>query len=190
MQIPHTRWLPRPSRPRGARRLVKPGIRGHTTASYILPPFPPMESFMSGRQRSETSKSSRRQVLQAASAIAAAAFVGDRVRAASYYDKLRIAVIGCGGRGGGNLQSVSSEHIVSLCDVNKSNLGRAAESHSQARKNTDFRRIFDHSNEFDAVVVSTCEHTHAFATLPALQLGKHVYCEKPPSSTRCRRKTG
>src|SRR6185436_14123450 len=33
--------------------------------------------------------------------------------------------------------------------------------------------------EFDAVVVSTCEHTHAFATLPALQLGKHVYCEKP-----------
>ena len=34
-------------------------------------------------------------------------------------------------------------------------------------------------SEFDAVAVSTCEHTHAFATLPALQLGKHVYCEKP-----------
>ena len=33
--------------------------------------------------------------------------------------------------------------------------------------------------EFDAVVVSTCEHTHAFATLAALKLGKHVYCEKP-----------
>jgi len=39
--------------------------------------------------------------------------------------------------------------------------------------------LFDHQNEFDAVVVSTPEHTHAFATLPGLQLGKHVYCEKP-----------
>ncbi len=134
---------------------------------------------MTERNRSRTLTSSRRQFMQAASAIAAATFVGDRVQATSYYDKLRIAVIGCGGRGGGNLQSVSSEHIVSLCDVNGNNLGRAAEAHTQARKNTDFRKIFDHANEFDAVVVSTCEHTHAFATLPALQLGKHVYCEKP-----------
>ena len=39
--------------------------------------------------------------------------------------------------------------------------------------------MYDHAGEFDAVVVSTTEHTHAFATLPALQLGKHVYCEKP-----------
>ncbi|MCA9413770.1 MAG: Gfo/Idh/MocA family oxidoreductase, partial [Candidatus Omnitrophica bacterium] len=49
----------------------------------------------------------------------------------------------------------------------------------KARKFTDFRRLYDEMQDFDAVVVSTCEHTHAFATLPALQLGKHVYCEKP-----------
>ena len=49
----------------------------------------------------------------------------------------------------------------------------------QARQEVDFRRLFDHAGEFDAVVVSTTEHTHAFATLPALQLKKHVYCEKP-----------
>lgn len=96
-------------------------------------------------------------------------------------DKLKIAVIGCGGRGGSNLQSVAGEEIVALCDVNRHNLNRAAEAHPKARKEVDFRRLFDHASEFDAVVVSTCEHTHAFATLPALQLKKHVYCEKPLS---------
>ena len=121
----------------------------------------------------------RRTFLAGTSVFAAGLFVGGPADAAHRQDKLRIAVIGCGGRGGSNLQSVSSEHIAALCDVNRSNLGRAAEAHTQARKESDFRRVFDHADEFDAVVVSTCEHTHAFATLPALQLGKHVYCEKP-----------
>jgi predicted dehydrogenase len=43
----------------------------------------------------------------------------------------------------------------------------------------DYRHVYDFADEFDAVVVSTSEHTHAFATLPALQMKKHVYCEKP-----------
>ena len=94
-------------------------------------------------------------------------------------EKLRIAVIGTGGRGGSNLKNVSSQEIVALCDVNQQNLSRAATAFPKARTEIDFRRLFDYGNEFDAVVVSTCEHTHAFATLPALQLGKHVYCEKP-----------
>ncbi len=125
------------------------------------------------------SRSTRRSFVRSSAAISAGLFLGGSTRAASRLDKLRIAVIGCGGRGGGNLQSVSSEHIAALCDVNEGNMRRAAETHQQARKDTDFRRIFDRASEFDAVVVSTCEHTHAFATLPALQLGKHVYCEKP-----------
>lgn len=94
-------------------------------------------------------------------------------------EKLNIAVIACGGRGGANLNSVSTENIVALCDVNENNLNRAGEKYPQAKKFVDFRKLYDHANTFDAVVVSTCEHTHAFATLPALQLGKHVYCEKP-----------
>lgn len=121
----------------------------------------------------------RRTFLQSAAVLSAGLFITPAAQATSYYDKLRIAVIGCGGRGGGNLQSVSSEHITALCDVNQGNLNRAAANYTEARKDKDFRRIFDKPNEFDAVVVSTCEHTHAFATLPALQLGKHVYCEKP-----------
>ena len=94
-------------------------------------------------------------------------------------DRLNIAMIGSGGRGGANLRQVSGENIVALCDGGAQPSKRAARDHPQAKKVTDFRRIYDKANEIDAVVVSTCEHTHAFATLPALQLGKHVYCEKP-----------
>ncbi len=101
------------------------------------------------------------------------------LRARDAHKKLNIAIIGCGGRGASNLADVSSENIVALCDVNEANLNRAGKAHPKARKEVDFRKLFDHAKEFDAVVVSTCEHTHAFATLPALQLGKHVYCEKP-----------
>lgn len=101
------------------------------------------------------------------------------VRGRNLNEKLNIAVIATGGRGGSNLSSVSSENIVSLCDVNEKNLDAAYAKHPQARRFGDFRRVFDHAGEFDAVVVSTCEHTHAFATLLALRAGKHVYCEKP-----------
>jgi predicted dehydrogenase len=94
-------------------------------------------------------------------------------------EKLNIAVIGAGGRGAANLRGITSENIVALCDVFEPAIDKAAVNHPKARRARDYRRLYDHANEFDAVVVSTTEHTHAFATLPALQLGKHVYCEKP-----------
>ncbi|MFY9253594.1 MAG: Gfo/Idh/MocA family oxidoreductase [Fuerstiella sp.] len=118
-------------------------------------------------------------VLVGTAAFSSGLFADEKPVAQDEKEKLRIAVIGCGGRGGSNLSSLSSESIVALCDVNENNLNRAAAAHPSARTEVDFRKIFDHADEFDAVAVSTCEHTHAFATLPALQLGKHVYCEKP-----------
>jgi predicted dehydrogenase len=122
----------------------------------------------------------RRKFLQVATAGAAATFAAPAiVRGRNLNEKLNIAIVGCGGRGGSNMGSVESENIVALCDVNEANVGAAARKHNKARKLSDFRKLFDYAKEFDAVVVSTCEHTHAFATLPALQLGKHVYCEKP-----------
>ena len=94
-------------------------------------------------------------------------------------NKLNIAIIGSGGRGAGNLAEVTSENIVALCDVNERNLEAAATKFPTARKYVDFRKLYDQANDIDAVVVSCAEHTHAFATLPALQMRKHVYCEKP-----------
>jgi hypothetical protein len=136
---------------------------------------------MSSRPKRATTRSSfsRRRFLQAAAGAAGVFAAPAFLRARGLNEKLDIAVIGCGGRGGSNLNSVSSETITALCDVNEVNLNRAAQKYPSARREIDFRRLFDHAGEFDAVVVSTCEHTHAFATLPALRLGKHVYCEKP-----------
>lgn len=125
---------------------------------------------------------SRRQFIKRSS-LAGAAVLGFPafVRAKSPSEKLNIAVIGCGGRGGANLREMMGENVVALCDVNEANLGRAAEKAPRAKTFRDFRRLYDdlRDGEFDAVVVSTTEHTHAFATLPALQRKKHVYCEKP-----------
>lgn len=123
----------------------------------------------------------RREFLSSSALAAGAAVIGAPaiLRAANANNKLNIAIIGAGGRGASNTNDVASENIVALCDVSESNLEQAAQRFPKARKFTDFRRLFEQANEFDAVVVSTCEHTHAFATLAALKLNKHVYCEKP-----------
>jgi predicted dehydrogenase len=119
---------------------------------------------------------SRRSFLAAAgAAVIAPGFL--RGRDAS--SKLNLAIIGCGGRGGSNLHSVASENIVVLCDVSAKALDLAARKYPDAQTFTDFRKVFDKPDRFDAVVVSTCEHTHAFATMLALKHRKHVYCEKP-----------
>jgi len=104
--------------------------------------------------------------------------------AAAPSETVNLAFIGVGGRGGRNLKTMTSQghvdvNVVAICDVNGANLDRAAKMFPKARKYVDFRKLFDDTGDIDAVVVSTTEHTHAFATMPALQLGKHVYCEKP-----------
>ncbi|MDB5351717.1 MAG: iolG 12 [Planctomycetota bacterium] len=125
-------------------------------------------------------RSSRRQFGRHLAGTAIATFAAPAfLRARNLNEKLNVACIGVGGRGGSNLQGVSSENIVAVCDVFGPTVDRVAASYPKARKFQDFRKVYDKSGEFDAVVVSTTEHTHAFATLPALQLGKHVYCEKP-----------
>src|SRR4051812_17776993 len=64
------------------------------------------------------------------------------LKAASPNEKLNLAIIGCGGRGASNLADVSSENIVALCDVNERNLNAAAQKFPQARKHTDFRKLY------------------------------------------------
>jgi len=93
-------------------------------------------------------------------------------------EKLNIAVIGVGGRGRGNMNSVKSENIVALCDVNGKNLAAAAEQFPRAKTYTDWRKCLE-QKDIEAVVCSTTDHTHAFVNVWAMNRGKHVYCEKP-----------
>src|SRR5260370_793975 len=121
-----------------------------------------------------TRRAFTRTALTAAGALA----VPGILRGQDSTNKLKIAMIGVGGRGVANLKGVASEDIVILCDVNQKAIDAAAVKYRHAKTFTDFRKVFDHAADFDAVVVSTCEHTHAFATMLALKHHKHVYCEK------------
>ncbi len=125
---------------------------------------------------------SRRDFLSLAAAATATAAVSSKSYSAAN-DRMKVAFIGVGGRGGSNLGTIAatdSVDVVGLCDVDQRFLDHAGEKYPQAEKFRDFRKLYDAIGKtIDAVVVSTTEHTHAYATMPALQLGKHVYCEKP-----------
>lgn len=99
-------------------------------------------------------------------------------RHGSSLEKLSVAVIGCGGRGWDNLNGVAGEHVFALCDVDSGNLARAAERFPGAKEYRDFRKMIERGG-FDAVVVSTPDHTHYLPSALALQARMHVYCEKP-----------
>jgi len=100
-------------------------------------------------------------------------------------DRLRFAIIGVGGRGGANLNSAAQHgDIVALCDIDAERRAKALVDHPNAATFADFRRMLEAMRgQIDAVVVSTPDHTHAPAAAMAMNLGKHVYCEKPLTRT-------
>ncbi len=135
---------------------------------------------MAASQKQPPATGSRRQFLQqTALGTASAIAFPNLLSAQAPNSRLNIGYIGVGGRGGSNLRQTESENVIALCDVNANNLAKAAAKHPGARTYRDLREFYSDAEDLDAVVVSTTEHTHAFAVLPALRAGKHVYCEKP-----------
>ncbi|HEC43764.1 MAG TPA: Gfo/Idh/MocA family oxidoreductase [Bacteroides sp.] len=95
-------------------------------------------------------------------------------------DKLNIAGVGIGGRGGGVIKKVRSENIVALCDVDWKYSAGMFKEFPDAKKYWDWRIMFDEMKDnIDAVVVGTPDHSHAIVSINAMKMGKHVYCEKP-----------
>ncbi|HUT30562.1 MAG TPA: Gfo/Idh/MocA family oxidoreductase [Sedimentisphaerales bacterium] len=94
-------------------------------------------------------------------------------------EKLNIAFVGAGGRARDNIDALKSENTAALCDVDDKRAAETYRDYPQARRYRDFRRMLEKEKNIDAVVVSTPDHTHAVASMMAIKLGKHVYCEKP-----------
>jgi predicted dehydrogenase len=102
----------------------------------------------------------------------------------SFNEKLNIAGIGVGGRGTSDLDGVSSENIVALCDVDSRQASPSFKRYNKAVQYADFRKLLDKEDKnIDAVVIATADHMHATVALAAMQRGKHVYCEKPLTRT-------
>jgi predicted dehydrogenase len=94
-------------------------------------------------------------------------------------EKLNIAVIGAGGRGGDDIKGLSTENIVALCDVDDRMAANAFKTYPNAKKYRDFRKMLEEEKNIDAVMIATPDHTHAVAAMMAIKMGKHVFCEKP-----------
>jgi predicted dehydrogenase len=97
-------------------------------------------------------------------------------------DRLNIGVVGVANQGSYDLHNVASENIVALCDIDDNYMAAALKEFPQATPYNDYRLMLKRK-DLDAVVIAVPDHTHAPATLLALQTGHHVYCEKPLTHT-------
>jgi predicted dehydrogenase len=135
------------------------------------------------RSRAARSTSRRRFLKQAAAGLTVP-WIVNSARIASANDRLHIAGIGVGGKGRGDLESTSrGQNVVAICDVDERTLGDAARRYPGAAVYRDWRRMLDERKDIDAVTVSTPDHMHAPIAASAMQLGKHVYVQKPLAHT-------
>lgn len=94
-------------------------------------------------------------------------------------DKLNIAGIGIGGKGKVNLRNMVGQNIVALCDCDYAYAEPVFSTYPKAKKYKDYRRMLEKQKDIDAVVIATPDHSHAMIAAAAMELGKHVYLQKP-----------
>jgi predicted dehydrogenase len=125
-----------------------------------------------------------RRAFLRSSALAAGALALPRRSAAqaagSANGKLNLAVVGAGGMGGYAVAQAALENFAAICDVDERRACKAHEAHPDVPRYKDFRVMLDERHkEIDAVLISTPDHTHFPIAMAAMQLGKHVFVQKP-----------
>ena len=104
-------------------------------------------------------------------------------------ERVRLAIIGSGGRGNQVLTSFSqvpNNIFVAACDVFKerveSTVQRLSTAGNRVDAYEDYRRVLDRK-DIDAVLIATPDHWHPQLTIDACDAGKDVYLEKPTSNS-------
>ncbi len=98
--------------------------------------------------------------------------------------KLNIACVGCGGKGSSDVRAMSSENIVALCDVDWKKAAGTFGKHRDVPRFRDFRdMLISLDDKIDAVTVSTPDHMHFPIAMMAIEMGKHVFVQKPLAHT-------
>jgi hypothetical protein len=128
--------------------------------------------------------SSRRAFLKTLGATALAApFITSNLFAAPPSRRVRHASFGASGMAWSDLTQIANcpnVEIVAVCDVDLNRMGDARKKFPNARFYQDWRELLDKENKnIDSVNVSTPDHMHAPIGVSAMQLGKHVYGQKP-----------
>ena len=114
-------------------------------------------------------------------------------------DTLNLAGIGVGGRGVSNMNALTSENIVAICDIDYDRVDQSVRTddgtvadgykalhraYEEAERYADYRVMFDEmGDQLDGVVISTPDHLHAVAAQRGMEMGLHVYVEKPLTRT-------
>ncbi len=76
------------------------------------------------------------------------------------------------------METSVGHNIVAICDVDAGNLAKAAQQFPKAKQYRDWRKMLE-QGDIDAMTISTPDHMHAPITMSAINLGKHVYTQKP-----------
>ncbi len=129
-------------------------------------------------------KTTRRHFLKQTSALGAAWWVGTTTTFAdskSKIERLNFASIGVQGKGSSDSNNAGKHgNLIALCDIDDNRLNKKAKEFPKAKKYNDYRKMLEElESDIDVVTVSTPDHSHAPASVMAMKLGKHCFCQKP-----------